>query len=88
MSIYKPDPDKDCRFCNHAKRETENGIVVDSAKELYCPVKKCFVDYEHAIEAGIECEDRETNLNWVAIDHALNVGKEYQKTGNARVFLS
>ena len=85
MSIYKLDPDKDCRFCNHAQRETKNGIAVDSAKMLYCPVKKCYVDYECAIEAGTECEDRDTNRDWVAIDHAITQGREYQRTGDVRV---
>ena len=87
MSIYKSDPDKNCCFCYHAQRDSKNGIVVDDTKELYCPVKKCFVDYEHSVECGTECEDNETNQDWLNIDRALRVGRQYVKTGNKRVFL-
>ena len=82
-----PDPDKNCCFCRKAQRHTENGIAVDSAKELYCPVKKCHIGYGHTVKAGTECEDRDTNRDWVIMDHAHKVGQEYQRTGNRRVFL-
>ena len=60
MSIYTPDPDKDCCFCRHAQRTSGNAVAVDDTKELYCPVKQCFVDYDRSVETGTECEDRDT----------------------------
>lgn len=86
MSIYTQDPDKNCCFCYHALRHSTDGIIVDDTKELYCPVKKCHIDYQNTVECGTECEDREINPDWVKIDHALKVGREYQRTGNVRVF--
>ena len=86
MSLYDPDPDKDCRFCYHALRHSVDGIEIDDTKELYCPVKKCHVDYDHSAECGTECEDRDTNQDWVNIDHAFKVGREYTRTGDRRVF--
>jgi hypothetical protein len=87
MSVYLPDPDCNCCFCYHAQRKSGDGIEIDDTKELYCPVKKCHIDYDHSVQCGTECEDREINPNWVAISHALKVGREYQRTGNIRVFL-
>lgn len=87
MCKYIPNPDYNCCFCYHAQRKSGNGIEIDDSRELYCPVKKCYVDYDRSVECGTECEDRDTNQDWVNIDHALKVGREYQRTGNWKVFL-
>jgi len=87
MSLYVPDINKNCCFCYHAQRDSKNDIVVDDTKELYCPVKKCHIVYTNTVECGTDCEDNETNQDWLNIDKALRIGREYQRTGNIRVFL-
>lgn len=80
MVVLAPNPDCDCRLCNH-KTYTEDGSAI------FCPMRKITVDFKQCIECGTECEDRDINPDWLAIDRALRQGREYQRTGDIRAFM-
>lgn len=73
----------DCRFCNYADKSDE----YTKENQIYCPVIKSNIDFDKCVECGTQCEDRDTNQDWINIERALKVGREYARTGDVRVFL-
>jgi len=82
MSRYVPNPDNDCRLCHYADKSDQ----FISQGHIFCPVKKCFIDFELATECGTECEDIDINPELLKVDRLLRIGKEYQRTGEVSVF--
>lgn len=80
MSVYTPNPDCDCRLCYHR-------VFNPGMNSIHCPVKKIDIALDRCTECGTECEDRDINQDWLNIDRAMRIGREYERTGDIRVFL-